>query len=194
MQKAIRQDRLFCADWAERRSADAAERVTVHKSGRICRGRRRRRESSGSPTWVATQPRLRWSPARGRAAHHIHSAQKSALYFVTHDGVLSMNIGKPVLWAVVPFLCTPHKNPPKISSCGRMGRGAICVRPAVSSRKTFPRICSVFLAFIPLFALYPPFLFQSMPSEKGSRTGAGVRLRVHHVCRCGIHGSGGYQC
>ena len=27
-------------------------------------------------------------------------------------------------------------------------------------------------------------------AEKGSRTGTGVRLRVHHVCWCGIHGSG----
>ncbi|BFL38418.1 hypothetical protein K400107F7_00680 [Agathobaculum massiliense] len=27
-----------------------------------------------------------------------------------------------------------------------------------------------------------------MPSEKGSRTGTGVRMRVHHVCRCGVHG------
>ena len=31
-----------------------------------------------------------------------------------------------------------------------------------------------------------------MPSEKGSRTGAGVRMRVHHVCRCGVHGRGGH--
>ena len=28
-----------------------------------------------------------------------------------------------------------------------------------------------------------------MPSQKDSRTGAGVRLRVHHVCWCSVHGS-----
>ena len=128
------------------------------------------------------------------AARSIHSTQKSALYFVTQGGAPNTNIGKPVLWAVVPFLCTPHKNPSKISSRGKAGRGGICVRPALSSRKTLTRICSVFYIFLPLFALYPPFLFRQMPSEKGSRTGAGVRLRVHHVCRCGIHGRGGHQC
>ena len=128
------------------------------------------------------------------AAQSIHSAQKNTKNFVTQGGASNTNIGKPVLWAVVPFLCTPHKNPSKISSCGQAGRGGICVRSAISSRKTLMWICSVFLAFIPLFALYPPFSFRPMPSEKGSRTGAGVRLRVHHVCRCGIHGRGGHQC
>ena len=32
--------------------------------------------------------------------------------------------------------------------------------------------------------------FFCLPSEKGSRTGARVRLRVHDVRRCGIHGFG----
>ena len=91
-------------------------------------------------------------------------------------------------------LYTLYKKPLKISSRGWLGRGGICVRPAEPSRKTLIRICSVFCTFSPVASLYPSFSFRPMPSEKGSRTGAGVRLRVHHVCRCGIHGLGGYQC
>ena len=94
---------------------------------------------------------------------------------------------------VLRGLCITHKNPFKISSGGQAGRGGICVRSAASSRKTLMQICSAFRAFFTFSRLYPPFSFRPMPSEKGSRTGAGVRLRVHHVCRCGIHGSGGYQ-
>ena len=124
---------------------------------------------------------------RGRVRASVHPAQKTAQTFVTHAGALNTNIGTSVLWAVVPFLCIPHKNPPEILSRGWLGRGGICVRSAAASRKTLMQICFVSRAFRHISGLYPPFPFQPMPSEKGSRTGAGVRLRVHHVCRCGIH-------
>ena len=89
-------------------------------------------------------------------------------------------------------LYIPHKNPLKISSRRRVGRGGNCVCPAAASRKTLTQNCSIFRMFHHISVQYPHFPFRPMPSEKGSRTGAGVRLRVHHVCRCGIHGSGGY--
>ena len=140
--------------------------------------------------------RRKRTPAVRRAGRlvfcSVHPAQNFAQNFVTQGSVSNTNIGKHMLWAVVPFLCTPHKNPPEISSRGWLGHGGICVRLAATSRKTLMQICSVFRAFRHIPGLYPPFSFTRLPSEKGSRTGAGVRLRVHHVCRCGIHGSGGY--
>ena len=127
----------------------------------------------------------------------IHSAQKPFRNFVTHGGAGSK---KPdvATWtparrrdrAAFAYLCTSHKKPRKILSRGWLGRGGICVRSAASSRKTLMQICFVSRAFRHISGLYPPFPFQPMPSEKGSRTGAGVRLRVHHVCRCGLQRSG----
>ena len=95
-------------------------------------------------------------------------------------------------------ICAPRtKILPKFCHAGRRGAAGFAFALPRLPEKPLCGIVLYFLHFARFSSCIRHFRSdqchqKNMPSEKGSRTGAGVRLRVHHVCRCGIHGSGGY--